>query len=279
MTLETIYIVRHGFRVNWITTEWKSVTGLPRDPQLAAFGEVQANEVADYFLSLPEDARPTAIFSSPYYRCLQTSKPTATALGIPIYAEHGLSEWYYPVKPGTGLQPRPSSASTLKAYIPEIDDSWSSVWYPSRKGEDMVALHDRLAGFLSVLIPEVQRRFAGVHKRILLVSHAATVAALARELVGDRNLSFQVACCSLTVLDRKDAVAEESAQRKAIGNWRTRLLGDGRHLKDGLQRAWGFMDGAIAHGEVVYEPGEPGTENEQDEPVGSQIIELSSSRM
>jgi len=143
----------------------------------------------------------------------------------------------------------------------------------------MVALHDRLAGFLSVLIPEVQRRFAGVHKRILLVSHAATVAALARELVGDRNLSFQVACCSLTVLDRKDAVAEESAQRKAIGNWRTRLLGDGRHLKDGLQRAWGFMDGAIAHGEVVYEPGEPGTENEQDEPVGSQIIELSSSRM
>jgi transcription factor C subunit 7 len=225
----------------------------------------------------------------------------AVIKNIPV----GLSEWYYPVKPGTGLQPRPSSASTLKAYIPEIDDSWSSVWYPSRKGEDMVALHDRLAGFLSVLIPEVQRRFAGVHKRILLVSHAATVAALARELVGDRNLSFQVACCSLTVLDRKDAVAEESAQRKAIGNWRTRLLGDGRHLKDGLQRAWGFMDGAIANGEVsvvataisvrcdvgldthtrptslqiVYEPGEPGTENEQDEPVGSQIIELSSSRM
>jgi hypothetical protein len=56
-----------GFRVNWITTEWlvseccgfsyhthidtstdkevsqrrKSVTGLPRDPQLAAFGEVR----------------------------------------------------------------------------------------------------------------------------------------------------------------------------------------------------------------------------------------------
>lgn len=29
----------------------------------------------------------------------------------------------------------------------------------------------------------------------------------------------------------------------------------------------------------VNEPGEPGTENEQDEPVGSQIIQLSSSRM
>jgi len=169
----------------------------------------------------------------------------------------------------------------------------------------MVALHDRLSGFLSVLIPEVQRRFAGVHKRILLVSHAATVAALARELVGDRNLSFRVACCSLTVLDRNDAVVGESAQRTVIGNWKARLLGDGGHLKDGPQRAWGFMDAAIADGEVsvvatsislrcdigldthtrptslqvVNEPGEPGTENEEDEPVGSQIIELSSSRM
>ena len=167
----------------------------------------------------------------------------------------------------------------------------------------MVALHDRLAGFLSTLIPEVQRRFAGAHKRILLVSHAATVAALARELVGDRNLSFQVACCSLTVLDRKDAGAGESTQRTAIGDWRVRLLGDGGHLKDGPQRAWGFMDALIADGEVsvvaiaifrwdigfdthtptslqvVQEPGEPGTENEKDEPVGSQIIELSSSRM
>jgi transcription factor C subunit 7 len=179
------------------------------------------------------------------------------------------------------------------------------VWYPSRKGENVVALHDRLAGFLTVLIPEVQHRFAGVHKRILLVSHAATVAALARELVGDRNLSFQVACCSLTVLDHKDAVVREPAQRRAIGNWGARLLGDGTHLKDGLQRAWGFKDAAIADGEVsvvataislrcnieldthtrptslqfVYEPGEPGTENEEDEPVGSQIIELTSSRM
>ena len=117
----------------------------------------------------------------------------------------------------------------------------------------MVALHDRIAGFLKVLIPEVQRRFAGAHKRILLVSHAATVAGLARELVGDRNLSFRVACCSLSVLDRKDAVnpvAGESAQRTAIGNWGARLLGDGEHLKDGLQRSWGFMDAAIADGEV-----------------------------
>ena len=124
------------------------------------------------------------------------------------------------------------------------------MWYPSRRGEDAVALHDRLAGLMTVLIPEVQRRFAGVHKRILLVSHAAPLIAVARELVGNRNLSFRAACCSLTVLDRKDAVAGDSARQTVIGDWTARILGDGEHLKGGLQRAWGFMDNKIADGEV-----------------------------
>lgn len=104
------------------------MTGLPRDPPLAAFGEVglshmglktyfdlavytqtQAQEVADYFRALPVEERPTAIFSSPFgqymlflshthielyrlhfkARCLQTSKPIAKALKLPIFVEHG----------------------------------------------------------------------------------------------------------------------------------------------------------------------------------------------
>jgi len=259
--------------LNWVTTNWKSATGLPRDPPLASFGEAQAKEVADYFLSLPEDQRPTAIFSSPYYRCLQTSKPTSIALGVPIYVEHGITEWYSPVEPGTGLHPRPSSANVLKAHFPEIDDSWSSLWYSSRKGEDVDGLHDRIAGFLTVFLPEVQRRFSGAHKRILLVSHAATVIALAQELVGERSLSFRAACCSLSVLDRK---VGDAAQLAAVGGWTARVLSDGSHLKDGAQRDWGFEDIQIADGKVINDRGVPGTENEKDEPVGSQIIELSS---
>lgn len=167
----------------------------------------------------------------------------------------------------------------------------------------MAALHDRAAGCLTVLVPEVQRRFAGAHKRILLVSHAATIIALARELVGDRDLSYRAACCSLTVLDRNRDAAATTARGAVVGGWTAILLGGGEHLKDGLQRAWGFPDVPIADGKVsgrpsrlriswecgfgltlirlaflqiVYDRGEPGTENEDDEPVGSQVIELSS---
>jgi len=268
----TLYIARHAYRLDFDEngTE-ESPTGLPRDPQISEFGEDQARELANYFKGVPEDQRPTAIFSSPYYRCLQTAQPTATELDIPIYVEHGLSEWYSPVKQGTGLHPRPSDASALKVYFPEIDESWPSVWYPSRKGEGVAALHDRLAGFITDFVPEVQRRFSGAHDRVLFITHAGTAIALTRELIGDRGLMFPVACCSLTVVDRKDAAATD-LWPTIVGDWTPRLLGDCTHLKDGPQRAWGFhMLKVAANGEVIEKAGVPGTENEKDEPVGSQI--------
>ncbi|GJE86070.1 histidine phosphatase family protein [Phanerochaete sordida] len=263
--LETIYIARHGYRLNWVTQVWKSETGLPRDPPLAAFGHTQAQELADYFLSLPEDQRPTAILSSPYYRCLQTTKPVSNALNVPIYVEHGLSEWYSPVQPGSGLHPRPASAENLRSYFSEIDPSWSSVWYPSRKGEDVPEVHDRTEGVLATVIPELERRFEGKHKRILLVSHAATIIALTRALAGDREKPMRIACCSLTTFQR------DSPGQAPLDGWKLLSLGDGSHLKDGATRDWGFEDIVIADGKVVNDLGQPGTESEADEPVGPQL--------
>ncbi|KAJ3762883.1 histidine phosphatase superfamily [Lentinula raphanica] len=257
--IETIFIARHGFRLNWITPVWESPTGLPRDPPLTAFGIAQARELADHFLSMSEDQRPTLIFSSPYYRCLQTSQPSAQALGQPIYVEHGLSEWYSPAASGTGLHPRPASASILKAYFSEIDpNAWSSVYYPTRKGEDVEQLQQRAHSVLSNLISEIETRFPN-HKRVLLVSHAATVIAFARDLSGDKELPLRVGCCTLSEFYRKE---EDS-------KWEAKRLAEGDFLTGGIQRDWGLEDIQIADGKVVEDAGVPGSENEIDEPVGS----------
>ncbi|KAI0735212.1 histidine phosphatase superfamily [Earliella scabrosa] len=268
MTIEYVYIARHGFRMNWVTDDWESVTGLPRDPPLADFGLTQAEELARFFLSFPEEERPTAIFSSPYYRCLQTAKPSAELLKLPLYVEHGLSEWYSPAVPGTGLHPRPASATDLRAYFPEIDDSWKSIYYPARKGEDIQEVHARAGGLMRALVPAVEHRFGGKHKRILLVSHAATVIALTRELVGDRSLALRVGCCTLTDLQRTQG------SPKAVGCWEAKKLADGSHMKEGITRDWGFEDAIVVDGKVISHPGEPGTENEVDHPVGLQIDHL-----
>ncbi|OAX42374.1 PGAM-domain-containing protein [Rhizopogon vinicolor AM-OR11-026] len=256
--IETIYIARHGFRLNWIDTKWKSPTGLPRDPPLAAYGETQAQELAAYFLALPEEQRPTAIFSSPYYRCLQTSKPTSQALQVPIYVEHGISEWYSPVAPGTGLHPRPSSAAALQTYFSEIDPSWSSIWYPSRRGEDVQGLQERAKGFLDLLIPEIETRFSDKHKNILLVSHAATIIVLSQGLLAQPDLPLRVGCCSISEFSRN------SGALGVLEGWDAKALASGSHLKEGASRDWGLEDIRLADGKVVTDNGEPGMEEEED---------------
>ncbi|KAJ7597083.1 phosphoglycerate mutase-like protein [Mycena floridula] len=261
--VEKIYLARHGFRLNWVTSNWKSETGLARDPPLASYGVSQAQELADYFVSLPEDERPTAIFSSPYYRCLQTSQPVARALGIPIFVEHGISEWYSPVAPKTGLHPRPGSATELQAYFPEISAEWSSIYYPSRRGEDVQQVHVRCEEFLSDFIPQVRRKFEGKHSHILLVSHAATVIAIARGLLADRTVPLRVGCCSLSEFEKQS--------ENLLGRWKGNKLADGTHMVNGSERDWGFEDIEIAQGKVVEDPGVPGSETEEEGPIGSQI--------
>lgn len=92
--------------MNWVvdpnTGEYKSMTlsstptGIPSDPALASYGEQQAAQLADKLLSL--DPPIDVVYSSPFYRCLQTLKPATERLfasdgrlsGQKIRVENGL---------------------------------------------------------------------------------------------------------------------------------------------------------------------------------------------
>lgn len=77
--------------MNWVvdhkTGEYKSTTlsstptGIPSDPALASYGEQQAAQLADTLVKL--DPPIDVIYSSPFYRCLQTLKPAADQLFAP----------------------------------------------------------------------------------------------------------------------------------------------------------------------------------------------------
>ncbi|KZO98371.1 phosphoglycerate mutase-like protein [Calocera viscosa TUFC12733] len=253
--VERIYIARHGFRLSWITQTWKSPTGTPRDPPLAAYGHDQAQEMTAYFLSMSEDERPTAIYSSPYYRCLQTAQPVAEALQLPLFVEHGLSEWYMHVKPNTGLLPRPMHASALKEHFPIIDDSKTSLYLPSRKGEDILGVHRRAAVTLNALVHTADA------SRILLVTHAATTIALVRALLRDFHLPIRVGCCSVSTL-----------KRNASGKWQpVGQLASAAHLTNGVERDWGFEDVSLIGGHVVEDEGEGESSDADEGPVGLMI--------
>ncbi|KAG8857409.1 hypothetical protein FRB96_005708 [Tulasnella sp. 330] len=269
---ETVYVARHGFRLNWVMSHWDPITGTPRDPPLAAYGIAQAEQLASYFSSLPEDQRPTAIFSSPFYRCLQTSTPVAKALGLPLHVEHGIMEWYSPVKEGTGLHPRPGTATSLKAYFPDIDDSYSSTWLPSRLGETPDQVQKRTDDFLEAFAPRFESggHPPGQHTRILFVGHAASCITLIKSLAGSKaeGKKLRIGCCSVTTL-RRDAGAEKGV---ILGAYDIAGLAEAHFLTNGVERDWGFEDISVDEtGRVVDDPGDPGTEGQVEENFGLQI--------
>ena len=150
--------------------------------------------------------------------------------------------------PGSGLHPRPGSADSLKEFFSEVDASWSTLYYPSRRGETVDEVLDRADAVCKALIPTIaSRRPRDIdHSRVLLVSHAATVIALTRSLIGNRDLPLLVGCASLTVLDRKEDVPSGSV----IGAYNPTKLAVGDHLKEGASREWGFRDIEISKGQV-----------------------------
>ncbi|THV04906.1 phosphoglycerate mutase-like protein [Dendrothele bispora CBS 962.96] len=255
--LNTIYIARHGFRLRWIDESQRSNKNDPlSDSGLVSYvffatvfsaltckpfpilTKVQAQDLANHLASLPEERRPTAIFSSPYTRCLQTSQSVAIALGIPIYVDYRLSEWHSDVAGKKGLAAyHPPTPTELNKSFPQIDLSTSSwapqVWLAPSQGETLDDIQARVRAFLPDMIREIEESFDGKHERILLVSHAAPVIVLIQALLADqaKEVSPKPGCCSLSELVRTPD--DES--------WSVRRLDDVSYVSGDVRR-WGFED-------------------------------------
>ncbi|MCJ1430589.1 hypothetical protein MMC29_008507, partial [Sticta canariensis] len=88
MVVTTIYLTRHGFRVNWTLNpatgtyyaNIPSPTNIPSDPPLAAYGVQQSHQLATALAKI-ENPQITQVYSSPFYRCLQTIQPFIDKLG------------------------------------------------------------------------------------------------------------------------------------------------------------------------------------------------------
>ncbi|KAK9900397.1 phosphoglycerate mutase-like protein [Cystobasidium minutum MCA 4210] len=275
--LETIYLVRHGFRQSFDSFPQNSPTGTKKDPPLTALGIEQAREVGAYFSDPNKGGKeaPEMIFSSPYYRCLQTATCTADALDLPIHVEFGISEFYQRTIPGTGLHPRPPSASKLRLHFPRVSVTVHDepLLYASRNGETFSGIHDRADEFIRILLKYMRENFPDV-KRVMLVSHAATVIALGRAIVRDRTLAIRAGTCSLSRFDRvkpSSSALESGGGRgneEDIGTWKCTLNGWTGHLKSGEQRHWDF-DGEIemeeaGQGEGVLQAHEEEEEGDED---------------
>jgi transcription factor C subunit 7 len=230
--LDTIYICRHGFRMSWVGAETFLPTGRPRDPVLTAHGQSQARHLADYFSSLPASERPQLIVSSPYYRCLQTSVPTASALELELVAEPGLAEWFPTVTPRTGVHPSPARAQYMQEFIPQLSLSWTPMLYPDANGESISQLHARARRVLDLIAQRCEE--LGV-KRVLICSHAATIIAMGRVLLNDDTDGKRT-----KFIGAGTASLSKYVRTNSEGKWTQQLNGDASFLPGGVEREWHF---------------------------------------
>lgn len=136
-------------------------------------------------------------------------------------------EYYQKTSPGTGLHPRPPSASKLHKHFPRVSiDGHDPLLYASRNGETFAGIHERAEAFFKLLLEYMKERHPKV-KRILLVSHAATVIALGRAIVGDRGMAVRAGTCSLSKYVRRETRNGEK--------WECELNGWTGHLARGEQ--------------------------------------------
>lgn len=282
MPVSTIFLLRHGHRIAWTldpttgryTSNHPYPTRLPADPPLASHGVRQAQETAVHLATLlREEVRQDRlrIYSSLFYRCLETLKPTIEKLlevggqrskqTLQVRGERGLGEWFgkawFP-------QPVPAEPRGLKRqYFPWLDEGYESRILPHRFGEKIPELHDRIARALERVVMDVDEEFeamgrGGEDVTVLICGHAAQIICSGRALTGVMPENpdiedFHCFTCGLSRFVRREKEVALSGVDEVVtdgSNWRTSggvaggwecvENGDCSHLSQGAERGWHF---------------------------------------
>ncbi|KAJ3206856.1 hypothetical protein HDU83_003977 [Entophlyctis luteolus] len=232
-------------RLDFVTRDVTSPTNRPSDPPLSALGFAQADACTGAPIT-----GVSRIYSSPFSRCIQTALPVSRAMGIPIRVEPGVGEWFSAHKhvhaagnegiPHAQPAPVPEILTALNLPAGRAGGCIDTDYVPvctDIKTETIDQVHARLKSVLDAILATVPAGDAGDAQphAILIVTHAASLIAAARALVGDPRLDVVAGVCSLTKL-------VEVTTASGGSRWEVEANGDARHLDacGGLLHVWRF---------------------------------------
>jgi broad specificity phosphatase PhoE len=200
---QTVWIARHGDRLDFVNPEWFNTATRRYDPPLSDDGFKQATELGQRLKS--ENIK--HLFVSPFLRTIQTANEVAQVINLPIKLEAGLSEWHN--SEWMTESPEIHPQEFLAVEYPAINWSYQSHIYPQYP-ETKPDVNRRTAATIKQLLSKCQ-------EDILIVGHGASVFGVTQGLVADIPDS-KIALCSLTKVVR-DA-----------GNWNLEFYADTSHL-------------------------------------------------
>lgn len=201
---DTIWIVRHGNRSDFMNPDWAKTAERPDDPDLSPDGVEQAMDTGRRLAG----EGIAHCFASPFYRTVQTAAHIAEACGLSVRLEEGLAEWLNPE--WFDRSPVRLSYADLARDFPVIDLTYEDAGravYPETEEQAL----DR-AGAAARALAEAWEG------SLLLVGHGASVCGMVWGLVGERVELHAGLCCVLK-LERTD------------GAWQLVIPGDDSHLR------------------------------------------------
>ena len=200
---QTVWIARHGNRLDFVNPEWFDTAEFRYDPPLSEDGLIQAQELGQKLKS----ANIKHIFASPFLRAIQTADAVAEALNLSVKLEAGLSEWLNPEWMSSAPQTNPIDIIAQKYQ--RLDLSYRSLVIPQYPETNEIV--NKRTGITAKKLVE---KFPD---ELLLVGHGASVIGTAWGLL-ETPEKINASLCSLVKLVRTE-------QR-----WKMELNGDTTHL-------------------------------------------------
>lgn len=212
MAQRTLYLIRHGQRLDSINRNWYTTAphkgDNKHDPPLSDHGHAQAAQLGQRLRDVAVDV----MVSSPYLRALQTAHHIAAAREQRYYVENGLGEWL--MRQLMSADPDITPPHERVRHFPYMDLKYVSRFdgeYPE----------DR---------PQVERRYEQAVRHLLatfsgdmmLVGHGKMVTATAAALTGLPEHQVRYNLAGLTTL-----IHDDDAQR-----WQLALNSDTAHLNN-----------------------------------------------
>jgi len=205
----TLYLARHGNRLDFVYPEWFNTAPRKYDPPLSDDGTIQAQELAQRLTFENIDH----IIASPFLRTIQTAHIVAETLDLTIKLEAGLGEWHN--RDWMSYPPEINPREELETIYPRIDWSYSSLLSPVYP-EDETQVLTSIETIWQLLV----NHFSG---NLLLIGHSMTVLGICKGLV-DKNIQVKTSLCCLTkIVNQGD-------------NWQLELSGDTSFLTNPQQK-------------------------------------------
>ena len=169
--MQTLWLVRHAHRLDFIEPEWFETAIYPYDPPLSTQGFDRAMSLAQELSRVQIDL----IYTSPFLRTIQTADPLARLLQLPIRLEWGLCEWL--CQDWTSGFPDTTPVENLLRLHPNIDVAYKSLVIPCypETPEELDARTITIA----------YKLMQGNCQNILAIAHKGSVLGIAAALTGN----------------------------------------------------------------------------------------------